>query len=166
MRSIAYLALGANIGNKEANLQSAVQMLDQGACIVTDASSLYRTKPVGYLDQPDFLNAVVKLETQLNPHELLLLCKSIERSIGRQRTIRWGPRVIDIDILLYDEIRLASPELTLPHPEMLKRAFVLVPLAEIASTLLVTDNLTVLQAVGRIDTGGVILYRDSNWIMG
>ena len=166
MRSTVYLALGANIGDREANMRSAVRLIDQGPCILVAVSSLYRTKPVGVLDQPDFLNAVVRLETEQEPDELLQLCKSIERTIGRQRTIRWGPRVIDIDILLVDEIQLMTPELTLPHPEMLKRAFVLVPLAEIEPMLLVADNLTARQAAGRMDVSEVRLYRDPHWIEG
>jgi 2-amino-4-hydroxy-6-hydroxymethyldihydropteridine diphosphokinase len=99
-------------------------------------SSLYRTAPVGVTDQPDFLNLAVQAETVLEPHELLTLVKRVERDIGRRPTFRWGPRVVDIDILLYGDRVLETPELTIPHPQMSNRAFVLVPLAEIAPGLI------------------------------
>ena len=97
----AYLGLGSNLGDREANMRQALRLLESDAKVtVVGASSLYETHPVGVEDQPDFLNAVVELRTSLDPWELLSLCLNIEKRLGRKRTIRWGPRVIDIDILL------------------------------------------------------------------
>lgn len=98
-------------------------------------SSLYRTDPVGVTDQPEFLNLAIEGETALDPVELLRAVKRVERDIGRRPTFRWGPRVVDIDILLYDGLVLETSELTIPHREMMRRAFVLIPLAEIAPEL-------------------------------
>jgi 2-amino-4-hydroxy-6-hydroxymethyldihydropteridine diphosphokinase len=163
MNKTAYLALGANIGDREANLREAVRRLRESGCKVTAVSSLYLTKPVGVLDQPDFINAVIGTETALAPHDLLRLCRSIEETLGRERTIRWGPRVIDIDILLYEGAVVDEPELVLPHPRMLERAFVLVPLAEIAPELELVEGLTARQAADRIDRSGVELAGDASW---
>lgn len=108
-----------------------------GEQIRTDAvSSVYETEPVGVLDQPSFLNLALAATTDLEPHELLVAVKGIERDVGRIPTYRWGPRVLDIDIILYDELVLDTPTLTIPHAEMAKRAFVLVPLAEIAGDVM------------------------------
>lgn len=126
-----YLGLGANLGDRHTNLIQALQYLRSRAQI-EKVSSLYETKPVGYLDQPDFLNLVCQVHTDLSPQELLSFLKQIEQRMGRQPTFRDGPRPIDIDILLYDDLVLETPELTIPHPRMANRAFVLVPLAEIA----------------------------------
>jgi len=126
-----YLALGANIGNREANLRMAVRAMTRLARVI-DASALYETEPVGPA-QPAFYNAVVAIETGLEPIPLLRFLKGIEEEIGRRPGGEpWGPRPIDIDILLYDDAVLEEPALTLPHPLMAERAFVLVPLAEIA----------------------------------
>lgn len=95
-------------------------------------SSVYETAPVGVVDQPAFLNAAAEIETCLSPLSLLALMKEIEQQVGRRETFRWGPRAIDIDILLYDDLAVETPELIIPHAEMLHRAFVLMPLAEIA----------------------------------
>jgi 2-amino-4-hydroxy-6-hydroxymethyldihydropteridine diphosphokinase len=102
---------------------------------VRRTSSLYRTDPVGVTNQPEFLNLAIEAETALDPVELLRAVKRVERDIGRRPTFRWGPRVVDIDILLYDGLVLETPELTIPHHEMMRRAFVLIPLAEIAPEL-------------------------------
>lgn len=163
MSRTAYLALGANIGDREASLREAVRRLRESGCKVTAASSLYLTRPVGVLDQPDFLNAVIRVQTTLTPHGLLKLCVSIEETLGRERTIRWGPRVIDIDILIYEGIALDDPELVLPHPRMIERAFVLVPLAEIAPELEVAEGLSARQAADRVDRSGVELAGNGSW---
>ncbi|MFO7273781.1 MAG: 2-amino-4-hydroxy-6-hydroxymethyldihydropteridine diphosphokinase [Symbiobacteriaceae bacterium] len=128
----AYLSLGANIGDPEAQLVEALRRLavSPGNRLAA-VSSLYRTAPQGFTDQPDFLNCAVALDTALDPYALLALTQSVEAALGRVRTIRWGPRTIDIDILLHGEARLSDPRLTLPHPRMLERAFVLVPLLEV-----------------------------------
>lgn len=132
----AYLGLGGNIGNSRYYLQEAVALLaDYPAIQVERISPYLETEPVGYLEQANFLNGVVQIATSLSPQELLAAAQSIENKLGRVRTVRWGPRTIDIDILLYGELVLETPALTLPHPRMLERAFVLQPLALIAPEL-------------------------------
>lgn len=131
----AYLSLGSNLGHREANIKSALKMLGQEARIIK-VSSLYETEPVGYKDQPWFLNLVCVVETELAPQALLKFVKAVERKLGRKSTRRFGPRVIDIDILFYHDLVLDSPDLTIPHPRLAERAFVLVPLKEIASRLI------------------------------
>jgi len=130
----AYLGLGSNLGHREANITSALKMLGQEARILK-VSSLYETEPVGYKDQPWFLNLVCAVETELSPQGLLNLVKAIERKLGRKPTLRFGPRLVDIDILFYDDLILDSPDLTIPHPRLVERAFVLLPLREIAPKL-------------------------------
>ncbi len=108
-------------------------MLDADPKIeVVRVSSVYETDPVGYEDQPPFMNIVVEVEAKMSPHELLTACQSIEAALGRVRTIRWGPRTIDLDIVLIDDVIVDDERLTVPHPRMAERAFVLVPLVEIA----------------------------------
>ncbi len=131
MSHTAYLALGSNVGDRAANLRAACVCLSQLGSIVA-ASSAYETEPMEVREQPWFLNAVVELQTSLSPENLLREVLSIEKSMGRERTQRKGPRSIDIDILLYDDLRLHTPGLTIPHPAMQHRMFVLAPLAEIA----------------------------------
>jgi 2-amino-4-hydroxy-6-hydroxymethyldihydropteridine diphosphokinase len=131
--SRAAIALGSNLGPREQNLAQAVEEL-RAFGTVTAVSSSFDTEPVGYLDQPCFLNAAVTIETELPPLELLRALLAIERTMGRDRThgIAKGPRVIDLDLLLYDDVRMQSEDLTLPHPELSRRRFVLEPLAQIA----------------------------------
>jgi 2-amino-4-hydroxy-6-hydroxymethyldihydropteridine diphosphokinase len=130
----AYLGLGANLGDCRTNLRSAVDELRAFGDLVA-VSSLYETAPVGYLDQPAFLNAVVALETQASPTGLLQAVLRIERRLGRERSFRNAPRPLDIDLLFFDELVQDDAGLTLPHPRLQERAFVLVPLAEIAPAL-------------------------------
>ena len=130
----SYLSLGSNLGDRETNIASALKILGQKVRI-SKVSSLYETEPVGYKDQPWFLNCVCSVETELSPQALLKFAKAIERKLGRKRTIRFGPRVIDIDILFYDGLILDSSDLVIPHPRLAERAFVLVPLKEIAPNL-------------------------------
>jgi 2-amino-4-hydroxy-6-hydroxymethyldihydropteridine diphosphokinase len=132
-----YLALGTNLGDREANLREARRRLEAGGVRLERCSSIYETEPWGVLDQPRFLNAVCRGRTELSPERLLALAKRIEGALGRVPTVRYGPRAIDIDILLYDRVACASRELTIPHPRLAERAFVLVPLAEIAPDLVV-----------------------------
>jgi 2-amino-4-hydroxy-6-hydroxymethyldihydropteridine diphosphokinase len=123
----AYIGLGSNLGDREANLRQALEHLAQTPeTSVVRASSLYDTEPIGLQDQPHFLNAVAQVDTQLSPRQLLWNLMLIERRLGRVRTQRWGPRTLDLDLLLYE----------LPHPEMTKRSFVLVPLVELEPLLL------------------------------
>ena len=160
----AYLSLGANIGDTRSNLRAAVSALDRDRdCRVTTVSSLYSTAPVGFDDQPDFLNAAVAIRTPLSPAELLALCNRIERQIGRKRTIRWGPRVIDIDILLYNDVVAHERGLVLPHPRMMDRAFVLAPLAEIAPETELEGGVSARDAAGRIDSDGIELIEGPTW---
>jgi GTP cyclohydrolase IV len=128
---IVYLALGANIGDRQGNIDAALQRLN-AAVHIEMVSSVYETEPVGYLDQPRFFNLVCRGTSALPPDELLSFVKQIESDLGRQPAIRNGPRAIDIDILLYDDLHIERDELVIPHPRMHERAFVLVPLAEIA----------------------------------
>ncbi len=126
-----YLGLGTNIGNRTANLQAALTGL-AGNLHVTAVSPIYETAPWGITDQPDFLNMCLTAETDLSPHELLALLKSLEKEIGRVPGERWGPRLIDIDLLFYANQIIDTEKLKLPHPELPERAFVLCPLADIA----------------------------------
>jgi len=133
----AYVGLGSNIGDRSANILRALDILSQTDGLrVCAVSSLYETEPEGYEDQDWFVNAAARIETDLTPSELLGVFKEIERTIGRKESVRWGPRVIDLDLLLYDQLCFDSPDITIPHPRMHQRAFVLVPMAEIASAVL------------------------------
>ena len=128
----AYVGLGANLGDRVTTLQRAVELLARRPEVwVLRASRVYDTDPVGGPPQPRFLNAVVELDTDLSPRELLGVCQEIEGALGRERRERWGPRRIDVDVLTYGEEAIEEPELTLPHPRMHERAFVLVPLLEL-----------------------------------
>jgi GTP cyclohydrolase IV len=129
-----YLALGSNIENRQDYLAAAIARLRE-VIDLHSISSIYETEPVGYLEQPSFLNMVCSGETDLSPHELLKYVKELESSSGRRPTFRNGPRTIDIDILLYDQLKIEQEDLVIPHPRMSTRAFVLVPLAEIAPAI-------------------------------
>ncbi|MFB3119456.1 MAG: 2-amino-4-hydroxy-6-hydroxymethyldihydropteridine diphosphokinase [Stenotrophomonas maltophilia] len=138
----AYLGLGANLGEREVQLARAAHLLAESPAVqILRSSSIYQTAPWGHLEQPDFLNSVLEIKTTLQPVPLLELTQSIERLIGRQPGIRFGPRLIDIDILLYGEqsVRLEEPDLQIPHPRMHLRAFVLVPLAELTPALVLPN---------------------------
>lgn len=128
----AYVGLGANLGDPRAQLLSAFEALDRIAGTrVTARSSLYRSAPLGYADQPQYLNAVARLDTALQPEALLAHLQEIERSLGRERSFRDAPRTIDLDLLLYGTGRIDAPALAVPHPRMHERAFVLLPLLEL-----------------------------------
>lgn len=129
---IANIALGSNLGDPKINLAKATIEMDKLGKVVS-RSRLYLTKPWGVTDQPDFYNAAIQLETNLAPRDLLTELKAIEQRMGRTDTIRWGPRLIDLDILTYDDLSIDEPGLTLPHPRMAERAFVLVPLCDVDS---------------------------------
>ena len=132
MPTVAYIGIGSNQGDRVANVLMAREFLKERAGAVTAFSSLYTTSPVGLADQADFINAVAEISTDLSPGELLSACQAIEDRMGRVRTVRWGPRTIDLDVLLYGAVVLHTPPLEIPHPRMAVRKFVLVPLAEIA----------------------------------
>jgi len=129
-----YLGLGSNLGKREENLRNALKSL-AGKVEVMKVSSFYETEPQGYKEQPLFLNAACEITTDLRPREVLALAREIEKRMGRKPAFRNAPREIDIDILLYDGLKLDTAELTIPHPRLRERAFVLVPLAEIAPGL-------------------------------
>lgn len=131
-KHIAYIAVGSNLGDRLANLKNALVLLNQEAKIrVVNVSSIYETDPVGFEDQGPFLNIVIQVETGLEPQDLLKSCLEIELVLGRKREIRWGPRTLDLDILLYNQENIETDELIIPHPRMYNRAFVMIPLLEI-----------------------------------
>ncbi|MGB6538238.1 MAG: 2-amino-4-hydroxy-6-hydroxymethyldihydropteridine diphosphokinase [Xanthobacteraceae bacterium] len=153
----AFLALGGNVGDVRATFGRAIALLcDDAAVQLIARSSDYRTPPWGVTDQPAFVNAVIGIATTLPPHQLLQRVLDCERALGRDRAQerRWGPRPIDIDILAYDQVELHDAELTLPHPRLFERAFVLVPLAEIAPSRLIT-GVRVSDALARLDGSGI-----------
>ena len=133
LTSEVFIALGSNIGNRKNYIHNAIILLGNNPEItVVKQSSLIETKPVGPIEQDLFINAVIEISTSLTPQELLATCLAVEEQIGRVRTQRWGPRTIDLDILLFADRIIAGANLKIPHPELSMRAFVLVPLAEIA----------------------------------
>ena len=130
----AYLGLGANLGDRLANLQRAVDLLAEVSGLrVARSSRVYETEPVGGPEQPEYLNAVVEVETDLAPRDLLEACLSVETRMGRVRAEPWGPRTIDVDVLTYGDETIDEPDLVIPHPRMHERGFVLVPLAELTA---------------------------------
>lgn len=129
----AYISLGSNIGNRVEYLHEAVRMLArQKEIVLVSISSIYETDPVGYVEQDPFLNIVLEVCTSLSPFDLLNVCQLIENELGRKRIMRWGPRTIDLDILLYNHENIQSERLNIPHPRIEERAFVIIPLLEIA----------------------------------
>lgn len=153
--STVYLSLGGNLGDPAKSMGAALRMLDaDGDTRVTGVSSLYRTPPWGKLDQPDFLNAAAEISTRLAPRALLDLCLDAERKLKRVREERWGPRLIDIDILVFGERVIHETGLEVPHPRMLERAFVLAPLAEIAPGLVVGGR-SITDRLVAVDTSGI-----------
>ena len=130
-----YIALGTNVGEREANLLQALRLLPESGVHIRRVSSIYETEPVDYLDQEWFLNAVLEAQTELDALDLLSALRLIETRMGSKKAFAKGPRKIDLDILLYGNETIDTPELQVPHPRMLERKFVLIPLAEIASNL-------------------------------
>jgi 2-amino-4-hydroxy-6-hydroxymethyldihydropteridine diphosphokinase len=148
------LGLGANLGDPPASLRRAVALLGEAGLAFDAVSSLYATKPWGVTDQPDFVNACALARTTLDPLPLLDLLKATERAMGRRETRRWGPRAIDLDLLFYDDLAWRDERLVLPHPGVLERAFVLLPLAEIAPDQVIGGT-RMAQAAAAADTTGV-----------
>jgi 2-amino-4-hydroxy-6-hydroxymethyldihydropteridine diphosphokinase len=156
----AAIGLGSNLGDKAANIEAAIRLLGSSADLqLISRSRLYRTEPWGDADQDWFLNACALVETALDPHVLLARCLATEDRLGRTRdgARRWGPRVIDLDLLFYGDVELDEAGLTLPHPRLFERAFVIVPLAEIAGDREISGQ-RVGDAAGTIDRGGVRLW--------
>ena len=157
MRGV-YIGLGSNLGNRFENLNKAVEALPPSVHEVA-ASPVYETDPWGYLEQPAFLNQVIEVETELLPADLLAYLKQIELKLGRQATFRNGPRLIDLDIILYSDWILDQDGLVIPHPQMHERAFVLKPLADLAPYLCHPVYGTMIQdLLGNVDQKGVHLY--------
>ncbi|AIF42016.1 2-amino-4-hydroxy-6-hydroxymethyldihydropteridine diphosphokinase [Virgibacillus sp. SK37] len=163
-----YIALGTNIEPREVHLSKAIELLSNHSSItVHKKSSIYETAPVGYTDQGDFLNMVLEAYTTLSPIELLDFCQGIEQELGRKREIRFGPRTIDLDILLYNQENRKMERLIIPHPRLHERAFVLVPLKEIAPNVkipkqdkVVTD---LIDQLPRQDMKDVVKWTGKDW---
>jgi 2-amino-4-hydroxy-6-hydroxymethyldihydropteridine diphosphokinase len=152
----AYIALGANLGDPAAQVERALEELSAlPHSRLRDRSAAYLSRPLGFTDQPDFVNAVARLDTRLSPRALLAALLDIEHRHGRERTFRNAPRTLDLDILLYDSMILDAPGLHLPHPRLHERAFVLLPLAEIAADLEVPGRGRVRDLLAAIDASGV-----------
>lgn len=161
MEHIVFLGLGSNLGERAPNLRTAIKALPPHVEVV-QASPVYQTAPWGYTEQADFLNQVVKAQTNLSPQALLVHLKNIENKIGRTATFRWGPREIDIDILLYDDLIVDEPGLTIPHPRLHQRAFMLVPLAHIDGEIrLPGSGKTIDQLLSDLDTASVEIYQET-----
>ena len=132
MKNKVYLSLGSNIGNRQEYIESAIELVGKREGIkILKKSGLYETSPVGYVEQDLFLNAVIKIKTDFSEREILKIINKIENELDRKREIRWGPRTIDIDILIFSDKKINETDLIIPHKEMLNRLFVLVPLIEI-----------------------------------
>lgn len=158
MTHVIYLSLGSNLGDRLSNLQNAISSLPPKIQPIIQ-SSVYETEPWGYSDQPAFLNQVIKGDTALEPKNVLKFLKQIEVILGRKETFRFGPRLIDLDILFFDELVLQTPTLTIPHPRIAERAFVLIPLAEIAPDLYhPVLGKTIQQLKQGVDTAGIELF--------
>ncbi|ACK63628.1 2-amino-4-hydroxy-6-hydroxymethyldihydropteridine diphosphokinase [Bacillus thuringiensis] len=161
MNNIAYIALGSNIGERYTYLTEAIQFLNKNPYIqVDDISSVYETEPVGYTDQSCFLNLVIKISTNLSPQELLKVTQKVENDLGRKREIRWGPRTIDLDILLYNQENIEAENLIVPHPRMFERAFVIVPLLEINQDI--KQNISRSQVEEMKRREGVTVWKQKN----
>ena len=156
----AYLGLGGNLGDPQAAMASALQSIDDRTdCTVAAVSRLYRTPPWGKTDQPDFLNACAAIDTELGPGDLLDFCLATEKVFMRVRSERWGPRTLDIDVLDYGGHAYQGKTLTLPHPRIVERAFVVVPLADIAPDLMIAGS-TVAVLLSATEVGSISAVTD------
>jgi len=156
----AYLGLGSNLGDRLGNLQRAVERLAATSGIeVVRSSRVYETDPVGGPPQPDYLNAVVEVATELPPERLLRACQDVERELGRDRTVRWGPRTIDVDVLTYGRDQIHREDLEVPHPRMPQRGFVLLPLLELEADPPLPGGRRVAELrLGAVELGGVRVF--------
>ncbi len=158
-----FLSLGGNLGEPAEAMGAALRIFDSDAdTSVVAVSSLYRTPPWGKTDQPDFLNAAAELRTKLSPRGLLELCLEAEHRLKRVRQERWGPRLIDMDILAFGDRSVHEPGLVVPHPRMLERAFVLVPLVEIAPDFMI-DGAVVTDHLAKLDAAGIERLPGRDW---
>lgn len=159
MAHTIFLSMGSNLGDRLTNLQDAIRSLPPNIQLLSQ-SQIYETEPWGYTEQPAFLNLVIKANTELSPKNVLTFIKDIEVALGRKATFRYGPRLIDLDILLYDDLVLNSPGLTIPHPRLCDRGFVLIPLSEIAPDFTHPGNRkTIQQLLSTIDTTGIKVFQ-------
>lgn len=160
----ALVGLGSNIGDRRASLARAVSLLRGAPNVrVAAVSALYETPPWGYTAQAPFLNAVVAVDTTLGPRQLLVALKSFEAQVGRRRTFRWGPRVIDLDVLTYDDLTLDRRGLSLPHRAIPDRAFVLIPLADLHPGYRAPDGRSLPELLAALDLGGIRRIEGPNW---
>ena len=154
--SQAFIALGSNLKDPQAQVECALQTIRNTPNIkLIKASSLYKTAPVGYNNQPDFINAVAEIETELSPLDLLHSLLDIENQYGRERSFPNAPRVLDLDVLLYEDVAIDTPELTLPHPRMHTRGFVMLPLAEIAPKINIGNDGYADELAAKCDNQGI-----------
>jgi 2-amino-4-hydroxy-6-hydroxymethyldihydropteridine diphosphokinase len=160
INNIAFIGLGTNIGNREIYLNKAIMLLEADLNIkVSKTSSIYETDPIGYVEQASFLNMVVKIKTSYSPQQLIEKTMKIEAELGRERIVHWGPRTIDLDILLYNKENIESEHLMIPHPRMQERAFVLIPLLEIDGDILL-NNVSLTEVLEQLkDKEGVRLWK-------
>jgi 2-amino-4-hydroxy-6-hydroxymethyldihydropteridine diphosphokinase len=155
----AYLSLGSNMGDSKDNIIKAYKIIENNNVKIIKKSSFYETDPYGYENQNVFVNSVIEVETKLNHYELLEICHIVEKELKRKRIIKWGPRTIDVDILLFNDIKLNDEELIIPHKEMKKRAFVLIPLLEIKNDIEINGK-RVKDIIKDIDINGVRLIKN------
>lgn len=161
------IGLGSNIGERDQNLRHALGMLEADSSIrIEKVSSIYETAPFGVMDQDDFLNMVVAVKTKLSPEKLLQKCLAVESAMGRVRSRHWGPRIIDLDLLIYDALQMQTDHLTLPHPGIGKRAFVMIPMRDVAVDVLLPGGLTIDSLLAGLTESGrqeVRLWKKVEW---
>jgi len=165
MENISFIALGSNLGDRFQYLKEAVMQLNNHECVeLINTSSIYETDPIGYEDQSAFLNMVVKIRTSLSPLPLLELLQEIERECGRKRDIRWGPRTLDLDILLFNQENIETEQLKIPHPRMTERAFVMIPLFEVDQSVYVPNQAHSISSIidSLQDKEGVRVWKQKN----
>ncbi|MBU8908458.1 2-amino-4-hydroxy-6-hydroxymethyldihydropteridine diphosphokinase [Desertibacillus haloalkaliphilus] len=167
MNNTVYLALGSNVGDRANHLREGMRQLETDEDIVIIAtSSIYETEPVGYVDQDRFLNMVIEIKTSYRPQQLLEITQRIERESGRSYQIHWGPRTLDLDILLFNNENIKMDNLCIPHPRMTERAFVIVPLKEINPTLFIESENKTIDAIEKelVDKEGVTLWKKQSGV--
>lgn len=161
--TVAVLGLGGNVGDSRKLIAGAIQRLAANSRIeIEDVSALYRTPPWGKTDQPPFLNAAARIETSLQPRTLLNAVLDVERDLGRERTERWGPRTIDIDILIFGSVEVDEPWLHIPHPRLTERAFALVPLIDVLPDAMIGGR-TANEWLKRVDSTGMRRVAEPGW---